>query len=167
MDIRAAPLLGIFRLNTRLFLNCLVEVDDEAGQRRASDVTNSMTFIAVHAADARDYMLGVLEGETVSPFAAYGLDAVTSIDQAAALPALDEVRDAWHEISRRLLERMAALGPEAWEAQAPARFPIDDPTILGMAGFLAQHDSYHIGQLALLRKHQGFGAMSYGEPEDP
>ena len=33
--------------------------------------------------------------------------------------------------------------------------------ILGMLVFLVQHDSYHIGQLSLLRKYAGLAAMSY------
>lgn len=32
-----------------------------------------------------------------------------------------------------------------------------------MLTFLAQHDSYHVGQMALVRKHLGFDAMSYAE----
>ena len=33
--------------------------------------------------------------------------------------------------------------------------------VLGAVAFLLQHDSYHVGQLALLRKHFGLGAMRY------
>ena len=36
-----------------------------------------------------------------------------------------------------------------------------DRTRLGALTFLVQHDSYHIGQLALLRKPAGLPAMSY------
>ena len=34
-------------------------------------------------------------------------------------------------------------------------------TTLGMLTFLVQHDSYHIGQLSLLRKYAGMPAMQY------
>jgi len=43
------------------------------------------------------------------------------------------------------------------------RFPVADPTRLGTLAFLAQHDTYHIGQLALLRRFVGLKAMSYRE----
>lgn len=43
----------------------------------------------------------------------------------------------------------------------PFQFPIADATLFGGVAFLTQHDTYHIGQLALLRKHWGLGAMSY------
>jgi hypothetical protein len=33
--------------------------------------------------------------------------------------------------------------------------------MLAVLTFLVQHDSYHIGQLSLLRKHAGLPAMQY------
>jgi hypothetical protein len=53
------------------------------------------------------------------------------------------------------------LAPDEWDAAVDARFPGVDRTRLGALTFLTQHDSYHIGQLALLRKHAGLAAMSY------
>lgn len=36
-----------------------------------------------------------------------------------------------------------------------------DSTRLGLIAFLAQHDSYHLGQIAFLRRQFGKAAMSY------
>jgi uncharacterized damage-inducible protein DinB len=30
-----------------------------------------------------------------------------------------------------------------------------------MVAFLIQHESYHVGQMALIRKHYGYPAMKY------
>lgn len=166
MDARIGPLVAILRTNTRLFLNCLRNVDDATGTTRVSNRTNHLTFIAVHLVDARDYLLGTLGGERVAPFAAYELDAVSGIEEVEALPPLQEVITAWNEVSRRLTDLLGTLDAAVWNAEAPTRFPVDDPTTLGMLAFLTQHDSYHIGQLAFLRKHLGFGAMSYDEPDE-
>ena len=38
---------------------------------------------------------------------------------------------------------------------------LSDTTFAGAITFLAQHESYHVGQLALLRKGLGLGPMSY------
>jgi hypothetical protein len=43
----------------------------------------------------------------------------------------------------------------------PFPLPISDPTALSLLTFFVQHDSYHVGQLALLRKHAGLPAMQY------
>ena len=39
--------------------------------------------------------------------------------------------------------------------------PLEDSSVLGLFGFMVQHDSYHLGQLSLLRKYAGLPAMSY------
>jgi uncharacterized damage-inducible protein DinB len=38
---------------------------------------------------------------------------------------------------------------------------MDDSTRLGMIAFLTQHDSYHVGQAAFLRRQIGRPAMTY------
>lgn len=48
MDPRVHALAATFRLNSRLFLNCLRGVEDGAGLRRPTDQVNNLTFIAVH-----------------------------------------------------------------------------------------------------------------------
>jgi uncharacterized damage-inducible protein DinB len=40
-------------------------------------------------------------------------------------------------------------------------FPLGDTTQLGMIAFLVQHDSYHLGQVAFLRRQPGRPAMGY------
>jgi uncharacterized damage-inducible protein DinB len=165
MDTRLAPLADVLRLNTRLFLNCLEEVDDAAGLMRISSATNSLAFVAVHVLDARAYLTKALGGDGVHPFSEM-LSAVNSIEQVEELPTLDQIRAAWAEVTVRLLDRVAAVSPSELETEAPAAFPISDPTLLGMVAFLVKHDRYHIGQMAFLRKALGFDAMSYGERED-
>jgi len=56
-------------------------------------------------------------------------------------------------------QRLSGKGNGVAGAQ---RFPIDDSTSLGLITFLAQHEFYHIGQLAFLRRQLGHAAMSYG-----
>lgn len=50
---------------------------------------------------------------------------------------------------------------------APQRYPGGDPSVLGALAFLVQHDSYHLGQLALLRRAHGLPAMRDGRPQAP
>jgi uncharacterized damage-inducible protein DinB len=165
MDTRLTPLADILRLNTRLFENCLIDVDDEAGLTRIGPTTNSLTFVAVHVLDARAYLTKALGGDGGHPFSDM-LSEITSIEDIEELPKLDEIRAAWVEVTSRLLEQVDGMSSVDLIGEAPVAFPIFDPTLLGMVAFLVQHDSYHIGQMAFLRKQLGFGAMSYGEGED-
>jgi uncharacterized damage-inducible protein DinB len=48
------------------------------------------------------------------------------------------------------------------DAPLTTQFPgAADQTVLSALTFLVQHDSYHVGQLALLRKYVGLPAMRY------
>jgi uncharacterized damage-inducible protein DinB len=64
-------------------------------------------------------------------------------------------------VARALRDRLQRLTPEDLDAATTTRFPTATPTILGVLAFLVQHDSYHIGQLALLRRQVGLPPMSY------
>ena len=50
---------------------------------------------------------------------------------------------------------------ERLAAEPPFKFPVADRTYVGAVTFLAQHEFYHVGQLALLRKGMRLGPMSY------
>ena len=56
---------------------------------------------------------------------------------------------------------LGSLTPERLATPSPQRFPVDDGTLLGGLAYLVQHDAYHIGQVALLRRQLGHPAMSY------
>jgi uncharacterized damage-inducible protein DinB len=89
------------------------------------------------------------------------LDYGTSIDELPALPTLAEIEDTWDEVSERLEGRLVWLSEDDLVGPAPQRFPGVPETLLGGITFLIQHESYHIGQLALIRKYLGLPAMSY------
>jgi uncharacterized damage-inducible protein DinB len=160
MDPRVAPLADTLRLNTRLFRNCLKDLSDEQARQRPSAATNSAAFVAAHTANSRFFLLKLLGAERASPLDRY-LGGWKSIDQLTEWPALAEVQAAWTEASHALRDRLAAMTPGELDAPHGTQFPIEDPSVLGVLAFLVQHDSYHIGQLSLLRKYAGLPAMSY------
>ncbi len=160
MDKRVGPLVATLELNTKLFENCLDGVDDETGLSRTNDRTNHLRFIAAHMVGARAFLAGVLGGDGSDPFEAQ-LGAAKSIEEVASFPTVDEIRARWPEVSRRATARLEALTPEELDAATEYGFPVEDRSVLGIATFLVQHDTYHLGQLGLLPKHVGLGAMAY------
>jgi uncharacterized damage-inducible protein DinB len=164
MDPRAQPLSAILRLDTRLFLNCLDGLSDEAARQRHGDGVNNAAFIAAHVTDTRFYIFRTLGGELANPLSA-SLDNAKSIDDITDWPTLDTIRGAWRAVSDAIDARLDTLGPDDLSAAVDARFPGVERTRLGALTFLVQHDAYHIGQLALLRKHAGLPAMRYTRQE--
>ncbi len=162
MDPRIVPLTEILRLNTRLFRNCLEGLTDETAAMRPSASTNSAVFVAAHVAVARFYLLRMLGGEQPNPIAAY-LEGARGIDEVKRFPPLAELQHAWTTASHALRDRLDGMTAAELDASvvSPFPLPISNPTALSLLTFFVQHDSYHIGQLALLRKQAGLPAMRY------
>ena len=160
MDPRAQPLAAILRLNTRLLRNCLDGVSDEMARIRHAAGVNSAAFIAAHVTDSRFFLLRTLGGSLDNPLSAM-LDEANGIDDITDWPSLDAIRAAWMNVSSAIDTLLDAVSPDDLDAAIDAKLPGVERTRLGALTFLVQHDSYHIGQLAMLRKSAGLPAMSY------
>jgi uncharacterized damage-inducible protein DinB len=160
MDPRIVTLANILRLNTRLFRNCLESFGDEAATQRPSASTNSASFVAAHLTDSRFFLLRVVGAEVANPLAPY-LAAARSIDEITQLPPLDETLAAWTTAAHAIRDRLETLTAAELDGPTAAPFPAAGQTMLGALTFLVQHDSYHLGQLAYLRKYAGLPAMRY------
>ena len=150
---------SVVRLNTRLFRACLDGISaDEAG-RGFGEGGNGVGFIALHVVDARFYLARALGGDVGNPFAEY--EEARSAADVQRLPALSSLLEEWDRVSPELVAALDGLSAERAAGPAPTPFPIDDPSLLGMAAFLIQHESYHIGQLALLRRQLGHPPIAW------
>lgn len=160
MLLSLQPIAGIFGLNTRLLHNCLAGVNDELANRRITPGTNSLAFLAAHLEDSRHYVCRQLGRELAHPLSEV-LNRGKNLDEVGPLPPVAAILEAWDAVSAHLLGVFEELREEDLRRQAGFRFPGTDGSRGGMLTFLAQHDSYHIGQMALLRAQLGLGGMAY------
>ena len=160
MDPRLAPLAELLRLNARLFGNCLVGLTEEAVCERPSVATNSAAFVAAHLVDSRYYILHILGAPEPSPLkgATGGFNDIANV---ITYPSLAEIRAAWTTVSDTLARQLERLTAAQLDAAIDPGFPVENQTLLGLLTFMVQHDSYHLGQLGLLRKYAGQPAMAY------
>lgn len=159
MDPRIAPLAEILRVNTRLARNCLDALTEEQARARPSPSANSAAFVAAHMIESRYYILKVVGSDARSPFG--DLLGWKSIDDIPELPSLGQIESAWLEVSELVNRKLGSLTREQLDAPHETQMPVETKTKLGLVGFMVQHDSYHLGQLSLLRKTAGLPAMSY------
>jgi uncharacterized damage-inducible protein DinB len=160
MHPSVTPLAALFRLNTELLLNCVARVDDASAARRVTPSTNSIAFLVAHLTDTRHYLAGLLGAPLDNPLTRY-LAKARSLDEVSELPSLGHLLAEWERIAAHLAVEVERLDTPALARPLRGRFPGGDGTLLGAMAFLAQHESYHVGQLALLRRQLGFPAMSY------
>ena len=166
MDPQVAPLATLYDLNTDLLLNCLDSLSDAEAQRRLEAGGNSVTFLASHLTDSRHFLVARLGRPLSNPLARYLAD-VRSIDDIREWPSLEEIRQAWTAVGGHLLGVLAELTPSQLAETNVHRFPSTDSSRLGMIAFLVQHDSYHLGQIAFLRRQLGKPPMSYARRNKP
>lgn len=157
---------AILRLNTELFVNCLDGVDDATAARRITADTNSIAFVATHLVDGRHFLAGYLGAPLPNPMAPL-LEGAARLDDVATLPTVADLIAAWESVSAHLAVTVERLDTGQLSAERTP-FPGSDRTVLGGMAFLIQHESSHVGQLALLRRQLGLRAMSYDlRPREP
>jgi len=160
MDPRLAPLADLLNLNTRLLRNCLDGVDDAVARHRPTAGTNHLAFLTAHLVDARHFLATTLGVPLENPLAAQ-LEYGKTLDEVGELPPLADLVAGWERVSAHLASQLSGVTSSRLDADSGLRFPVQDRSVLGAVAFLVQHDSYHIGQMALLRRQLGLAAMSY------
>lgn len=153
-------LQSIFNLNTRLFNNTLAGVTEEQSEERVSGHSNSFKWIVTHTVWARFNILAFLGKPTTNPYAGM-FENFKPYDAADKYPSLAEAKEQWQKASDLLKDALASVTEEHLGADSPLKSPIGDNTMGGTIAFLAQHESYDIGQLGFLKKYLTKEAMSY------
>ena len=164
MDPRLQPLAAIFALNTDLVGNCAADLSDAQANRRLKGGGNSIAFLIAHLTDVRHFLADLLGSPIANPLTPYLAEA-RSIDEVESLPPLTELLDAWRVVSAHLADVFEGMDATALDAATPQSFPTGGGTMLDTIAFLAQHDSYHLGQIAFLRRRLGLPAMTYERAE--
>lgn len=132
---------------------------EQAG-RATTPGGNTIAFLVAHLVDTRHFAAALLGAPLPNPVAR-SLAEARSIAEIRDLPPLPELRTAWVAIGRHLSTALGGLDPGRLATPVEQRFPGSDGTLGGALGFLLQHDSYHLGQIAMLRRQVGLPAMTY------
>lgn len=151
---------SILRMNERLFLNALAGVTDEQAKERISDHNNPFIWIATHTVWARYNIAMILGKPGNNPYNGM-FENFKPMDDTMKFPSLETIKEEWKKASVLLNDALTSVTEEHLALPAPFNSPIGDPTIGGTLAFLAQHESYDIGQAAFLKKFHTKEAMSY------
>lgn len=154
------PLEVIFNLNERLFNNSLAGITEEHAKERISEHNNPVNWIAAHIVWARYLMLVFLGKPVQNPYQEL-FDNFKPYDASLTYPSIEEIKTQWQKATGLIKEAFQSVTEEQLSADAPIKNPTGDFTNGGTLAFLAQHESYTVGQLAFLKKYFTKEAMSY------
>jgi uncharacterized protein YndB with AHSA1/START domain/uncharacterized damage-inducible protein DinB len=149
-----APLALIFRVNDSLAERTLDKITDEELWRRPTDRSNPMLWILGHMVNTRAQMLAMF-GEPFDPGWGDVFNRGAGLGDAVGYPAREAVQAVSKDVNARLYARLGAL-TDTELARPATRSP--NPavkTIVDQIAFMVMHDTYHVGQLAYVRKALG------------
>jgi len=156
-----------FALHNRLFNNVLEGIADTNGNKRVTEEVNHLQWIAGHLTNSRYNFAPMLGIKEIFPYKELYTDTTLPppsnrpISESIKYPSLSETLKYWNTFAPVFIEAVSNLSDAQIASEFPVRTPIGDKTMLGFFGFLASHESYHIGQMSLVRKYLGLDAMSY------
>lgn len=160
MESTLRPIAEILSLNTDLVMNAVADLSESEAADRPVTGASSVRFLVAHLIDARYYLLKMLGSPQVNP-QEESFRAVETIEDADALPLFKDMKKNWIGVSAHLVPCLEGVAAEVLNSVPEQPFPVDDGTVLGAVAFLTQHESYHAGQLGLLRKALGNEGISY------
>ena len=154
----AAPVAVIFAFNDSFVIQALEGLTQEEMWRAPTTHNNPLLWVAGHVVQTRALVLGML-GQRVDTGWGNLFDRGAKIDNAQQYPSGPEVAKVMREVSSRLHTALAGLDPENLSRPASLGIPGIN-TLSDELAFFALHDSYHVGQLAYIRKALGYPGLA-------
>jgi len=155
MSTDSLNIAGIFNTNTGLFKKTIDGVPTEKLLARPGEDSNHLLWIAAHVVVHRAKVLKLLGEEWSRPWEGlFARGAKLTADEQ--YPRMEEIVQAWDELSGKLAPSLANASSEALGVAVPKGVTLDGK-VSGQIAFLALHETYHVGQMAYLRKWLGCG----------
>jgi len=149
-----APIALMLKLNAGLIKSSLDGLADSDLWLRPTPRNNPMLWVFGHIVATRAKLLGAL-GDPLDTGWGDLFNRGATLKDAAAYPARQEIERVHRDVSERLKTAFAAFTDADLERAAP---PLGLPgvkTVADQLAFFAFHESYHVGQLAYIRKSLG------------
>jgi uncharacterized damage-inducible protein DinB len=147
-----------YKANAGTLEKSFAGLSPEEWQTRPNETSNPMLWIAGHLVWSRSLVLKSLGAEFSRPWLPLFARG-SKLADASEYPSQEEILEAWSEVKSELTRAMEDASVEALSAPAPEKMPTIDGTLGGLLGFMAWHETYHVGQAAYLRRWLGHGQV--------
>jgi uncharacterized damage-inducible protein DinB len=158
MNDHTKSVTDIFEFNSTMVRVGLEDLTNEHAthQVRAGE-GSSISYLVGHMLASRIGALKMLGVETENPYSELFGGAVPARD-GSDYPDVSELVGQWNQVSESFAAALADLGAD--DVLAPCEgFPIPDQTVRGALMFWAWHESYHLGQLGIMRTELGYPSL--------
>src|SRR2546422_4956545 len=156
METDFANIEGMFKTNTDIVKKAIDGISAEHWFLRPGDDSNHLMWVAGHLVIHRGAVLKSLSAEWETSWSSL-FTRGAKLATPEQYPVVEEVRNAWDDVSGKLLASLAGAPADLLAKPAPKGPPSFDGRISGLVAFLAFHETYHVGQISYLRKWLGYG----------
>jgi uncharacterized protein YndB with AHSA1/START domain len=153
------PIAFIFASNAGLAARSFIGVAEGDLWKRPTPDTNSMLWIFAHMAAVRARLLNLL-GDDYNPGWGDVFGRGAQVQEASTYPGRERINEVSREVNARLFAKFATLTDAELSQEATGPVPASVRTVADRLAFLAMHDSYHVGQLAYVRKVLGLPGVA-------
>ena len=158
MNPRIQPITQMLKGNTALFERAVDGVAETVALDRPAGRANHLAYVACHVLDSRGWTVSFLGGDGTHEFTEQFKKA-KDIEELEP-PPMAAVGAAYAGLTERLNECLEALTDDELDRPTDSSFPFADKTVIGGLTFLAWHESYHVGQLGMLRSYLGLSSLT-------
>jgi len=120
-------------------------------QERPGADANSMQWILGHIIASRYSILQLMGSDSNQPYGPL-FSKNAEPKEPGEYPSVEELKESWNQAAKELNDRLEELTEGELEKPIERKFPGVDSTVMGGITFLHFHESYHIGQLAYIRR---------------
>jgi uncharacterized damage-inducible protein DinB len=153
-----APIAMTFLFNDDLVFRALEGLTHEELWRAPTARNNAMLWVAGHVAQTRATVLRLL-GEPFDTGWGDLFERGAKVSDVKQYPERDEIERVMGNVAARLQAKLASLedgflaGPQTMDLR-------NATTMADQLAFFALHDSYHVGQMAYIRKSLGYPGIA-------
>jgi len=156
METSFSNIKGMYKVNTDIINMAIADVKTEDWFRTPGDDSNHLMWLLGHVVVHRGKVLTMLGADWNASWAPLFARGAQRGD-AAQYPSVEEMREAWNQVSEQLKATLNGSSAEMLGSAPPEGFPSFDKQVGGSVAFFAFHDCYHTGQMSFLRKWLGYG----------
>ncbi len=167
------PLPRQFRLLTDWYLSVLDGIQPADGRRTLSEHNNSLEWLAGHLLVTRCRNIMRLGGPATEVFplddyvdATLPLPGFRPFDKNRTYPSLAACAEAWESVSKAFLVALQAADAHVLHTVLPLSGPTGGNTVADFLVSAVLHESFHIGQMSIIRKAFGYPAMYWFQRPD-
>ena len=158
MDQALAAVAPLFHANDQLFHRALDGIKPEDLLRIPQAGSNPLIWIAGHLMTSRVSLTRVAGERIENPWSNIFSRGAT-VDANITYPEISDIVSLWDTTTTSLMKQLEGLDDATLSEQASFPVPTGDKTKRGAIVFLNFHETYHIGQMAYLRKWLGYSQL--------